>query len=334
MSVQIVTLDDEYYLNVCTKHLARINPAKTPTWQFPIVDTHPDSQHQRNKVSFIYQTSNSQPVAVGVIGTFATLYEPIPLTPVRFLNEDTEFYAVTLLIPQGEVHRYKYIVNGEAQLDRNNPQQVTLDDNSQWSRFFTHHCFIPITFEEWELKILYRLLDHMMPFHTAASENFLARYYDGLDQQTKNTTREGFYRLDESVGEVNFIDKLLAKEESHHLISYRICLKEIDRLLRQRNPFIEPFELAKGMYVTLYNEMASGQVPGWDYNAYNNPLYFLQLLRRHAALGAFSHPKYGGNSGGAGWEFLAQRYQQDEQTLFDWQKAMELPLGSNSDYTG
>jgi hypothetical protein len=133
---------------------------------------------------------------------------------------------------------------------------------------------------------------------------------------------------DQSVGVVNFIDKLLAKEENHHLIDYKICLDLINRLLRQRNPFIEPEKMSKEMYIELYNQMASGTVPGWNYGRYGNPRYFLQLLRRHSYTGAFSHPKYGGNVGATGWAYLASRYP------FQWQKALEPPLGINADYRG
>lgn len=336
MSVQVIESDDQYYLNYCHKHLARTVAAKSPTWQFPIVAPYAAQSHQFSLVSFIYKANNlNDNLSVGVIGTFANLYEPVPMKSVQFLGEPTGFYAVSVLVPVGEVHRYKFVVNGQIELDPINPQRVTLETKQTWSRFFTHHCFTPVSFESWQLQLLYRLLDHMMPFQSEASENFLKRYYDGLDQQAKLNTKEGYYRLDNGVGEVNFIDKLLAKEESHHLIDYQLCLKEIDRLLRQRNPFVEPHKLSRQFYVNLYNEMATGQVAGWNYQAYGNPLYFLQLLRRHAVLGAFSHPKYGGNAGGAGWAYLSDRYLDDNgNTLFDWRAAIEQPLGLNQDYNG
>ena len=44
------------------------------------------------------------------------------------------------------------------------------------------------------------------------------------------------YDMDVTVGAVNYIDNILAREESHHLIDYQICLEQIDRVLRQRNP--------------------------------------------------------------------------------------------------
>jgi Gluconate 2-dehydrogenase subunit 3 len=137
------------------------------------------------------------------------------------------------------------------------------------------------------------------------------------------------------VGAVNFIDNILAKEENHHLVDYKLSLKQIDRVLRKRNPFIEPSDMSKELYIDLYNEMATNKVDGWNYDQYSSPLYFLQLLRRHTYTGAFSHPKYGGNVGASGWAYLSERYRDAEgQTLFDWQKAIEQPLGTNNDYRG
>jgi hypothetical protein len=74
-------------------------------------------------------------------------------------------------------------------------------------------------------------------------------------------------------------------------------------------------------------------IPGWDYGAYNNPAIFLYLLRRHAVTAAFSHPKYAGNVGAAGWAYLAERYTDPKtgKTLFDWPPALEKPVGT-SDY--
>ena len=41
---------------------------------------------------------------------------------------------------------------------------------------------------------------------------------------------------------------------------------------------------------------------------YSDPRKFLYILRRHAVTAAFSHPKYGGNVGTAGWAYLAEQY--------------------------
>jgi hypothetical protein len=59
------------------------------------------------------------------------------------------------------------------------------------------------------------------------------------------------------------------------------------------------------------------------------------MLRRHAYTGAFSHPKYGGNASALGWRYLADRFRDaNGATLFDWERAIESPLGINTDYHG
>jgi hypothetical protein len=357
MAVQILEVDDQYVLNQCTKFLARENTDPRHNfgqlsdddpraricepWRFPIIDSYSDgsdfvTNYTTNVVTFVYQQQGEkQPQDVSIIGTFANLYEPIPLKVVRFLGENTGYYALSIVVPKGELHTYKFIVDGQVILDPINPQRALLDNGKLWSRFFTQLCTEPLSFETWEFVILSRLVDHILPFHTEEGENFLNRYYKSLEQQVKEMQYAYAYRLDQSVGTVNFIDNLLAREENHHLIDYKICLGQIDRILRQRNPYVEPREMSKEIYIDLYNEMANNQVNGWNYNQYNKPLFFLQLLRRHTYTGAFSHPKYGGNVGAAGWAYLSERYRDDKgKTLFDWRRAIEQPLGVNSDYRG
>ena len=85
-------------------------------------------------------------------------------------------------------------------------------------------------------------------------------------------------------------------------------------------------------------------VQGWDYSRYSSPRYFLQLLRRHTYTGAFSHPKYGGNAGAAGWAYLAHNLAdpitgalasaESQTTAFDWSRALEKPLGRSPEYHG
>jgi hypothetical protein len=89
--------------------------------------------------------------------------------------------------------------------------------------------------ERWELDLLYRLSAEILPFQTADSTNFLARFYDYLDRTNRENLYANIYRLDDSVGEVNFIDNILAREERHRLVDYKICLRIIDRVLRQRS---------------------------------------------------------------------------------------------------
>ena len=128
---------------------------------------------------------------------------------------------------------------------------------------------------------------------------------------------------------MNAIDKLLAREEAHHLTDYRICLKQILSALRAINPFQDPYDMPAQNYIDFYNAMAGSKkgdhsVRGWNYSAYDDPAFFIYLLRRHAVTTAFSHPKYAGNVGAAGWAFLSERFvdRETKETLFDWRPAL------------
>lgn len=356
-SFPVIVKDDLYVLNHCTKFLARENvdqrhnygqfPPGDPRgnycepWRFPIIDSYYDGKdyeksYRFNEVTFVFFDKQKTPENISVVGSFCPLYASVPLSPVRFQAEETGYYSVTVMVPKAQVHTYKFIVDGEARLDPINPQQVVLDNGETWSRFFTHLCTQPICLERDELIILGRLIDHILPFRTPEGERFLQYFYDYLDKSAKEQQYAHAYRLDQSVGVVNFIDKILAREEFHHLIDYKICLELIDKVLRKRNPYVEPGLMSMEIYIELYNQMASNNVPDWDYQRYQSPQYFLQLLRRHTISGAFSHPKYGGNVGGAGWAYLSERYvdKDTKETLFNWRKAVEKPLGLNEDYWG
>jgi gluconate 2-dehydrogenase subunit 3-like protein len=351
--MNVVDEEDVYVLNYCAKYLARSNSdarqdfgqydAGDPRgnicepWRFPLVDTYSDgtdpaASYAFNQVTFVYRAPGPLAgPAVAVVGTFANLYEPIPLRPIP----DTPYFTLTLVVPKAQVHHYKFLVAGQPTLDPINPQRVVLDNGQAWSRFFTHLATEPIVFERWELAILSRLSEHILPFETAEARNFLSRFYDAVDRQAKETQYVHAYRLDQPVGIANYIDKLVAKEEAHHLVDYRIGLALIDQLLRRRNPYVEPREMSKEMYRDLYEQMASGTVPGWNYERYANPAYLLQVMRRHMFTGAFSHPKYGGNSGAAAWAYLEEKYRDaNGATLFNWRRIMERPLGDSVDYHG
>ena len=361
-----INKNSQYIFNHCTKYLARSNndsrhnygqlSANTTaanataaniceSWRFPIIDSYSDGQNFEtgygyNEVTFIYVSTEPSMQNISVIGSFANLYEPIPLQQV----EDSDYYALTLIIPKGQVHTYKFLVNGEIELDAINPQQSSLDNGQIWSRFFTDNCTVPISFERWEMQILDRLTDHILPFHTQDGRNFLNRYYASLDEQGKPDTDRPIndltfahaYRLDQSVGVVNFIDKLLARSERHFLDDYHICLDIIDQVLRKQNPVTEVAEMSKQQFVNLYDAMAENSVQNWPTERYGSPAFFLKLLRRHTLTGAFSHPKYGGNNGAASWAFLEERYRDitNNTTLFDWRRSVEKPLGEAPDYHG
>lgn len=360
--------DDDYVLNRATKYLARFNTdqrhnygmtsSQAPrdriaeAWRFPIVDTYgggapavtaASSFSDYNAVTFIYALDNMHsPSTVGVIGSFATLHSPLALRRANWEQEPTRFWFLSCAIPKGQKHRYRFIIdNGAPVNDPVNPQEEKQDNGAVWSCFFTDAYSAPVVLERWEIDILYRLAAEILPFQTEGATNFLNRFYNYLDQSAQDSLYAHAYRLDSSVGEVNFIDNILAREERHHLADYKICLRLIDRVLRQRNPYVEPNKMSRNLYFSLYNDMASNNVSGWDYSAYANPQYFLYLLRRHVVTGAFCHPKYGGNTGAAGWAYLGDRYRQPPTapgqtgvTLFDWSRALEKPLGSNADYLG
>jgi hypothetical protein len=359
---------DEYILNYSTKYLARYNTDRrhsygplgveaprdriAETWRFPVIAPYrggapalgdPISFNDYNEVTFIYAGADEKsPASVSVIGTFATLYDPIPMRQAEFEGEPARYWSVTYVVPKGQVHRYRFIVDAGSPInDPVNAQEQLLDNGSTWSRFFTDSFTAPLVLEKWEIDILYRLSREILPFQTADATNFLGRFYDYLDRVSKQNLYNNVYRMDDSVGEVNFVDNILAREERHRLTDYKICLRVIDRVLRQRNPYTEPARMSREIYFDLYNEMASNQVAGWDYSAYGNPQFFLYMLRRHVVTGAFCHPKYGGNAGAAGWAYLSERYTdaspgpgQQGQTLFDWRRALEVPLGANEDYLG
>lgn len=351
LSGQVVERDHIDILNHATRFLARDNTDPRhdygqydpndpraricEAWRFPVIDGHydandPDASYRWNDVTFIYfDITAPVPESVAVVGTFAPLHTPIALRRLR----ETPYFAVTVLVPKGELHTYRFIADGQLRLDPVNPQRTVNDNGVEWSRFFTQGCTRRISFEPWEMDILFRLTSHILPFRTRQGQRFLAQYFERLDAGEKRYI--GPYRFDEGVGVANFIDKLVAREENHHLIDYKVCLGEIDRLLRVRNPFREPRQMPTEMYVELYDQMGSGNVPGWNYSAYDNPRYFLQLLRRHTLTGAFSHPKYCGNAGASGWAYLSERYVDETgQSLFNWRQAIEKPLGTNEHYRG
>jgi hypothetical protein len=231
-------------------------------------------------------------------------------------------------VPKGQIHTYKLRVDGRWIVDPLNPQIVELDNGRPWSRFFTEGCQIPLTFSRRERELLGRLVAHLLPFRIPENERFIRSVYESIDRATRTEQFPLAYKLDEDVGVVNYIDKVVARAERHHIADYRTCLDLIDGVLEARNPGRDPLTLPRDAFADLYGEMANDRVDGWDTGRYGSPRYFLLLLRRHAMTGAFVHPRHGGNSGTAGWAYLQSRYP------FDWGAAMEAPLGRNTDYRG
>lgn len=348
--------DDQYVLNHCTPYLARLNADERhnfgfghypegdargrirDAWRFPVVDScavppEGQSRAELNDVTFVYHATGAPPASVAVLGTFGHLWEQIPLRAVSFLDEPTPYFAVTLTVPRQRLFFYKFIVDGALLVDPINPQRVRLDNGVEWSRLFTWEYTQPIVFERWELALVARFCNHILPFRTREGQRFLSYYYESLDKEARLGLQRHAYRLDDSAGAALYIDHILAREESHHLLDYRTCLRQLDRLLRARDPIHEPADASKDLYVQLYNELAAGQVNGWDLAEYGNPRNFLDLLRRHTFTGAFSHPKYGGNAATTGWAYLAQELAPG-QTIFDWANSLEQPLGRSASYLG
>jgi hypothetical protein len=348
--------DDQYVLNQCTPYLVRLNtderhnfgfghyPAGDPrgrirdAWRFPVVDACDvppagESRADYNDVTFVFHATGAVPTTVGVAGSFANLYEPTPLRQIVFLDEPTPYFAVTLTVPRQRVFVYRFVVDGVWIVDPINPQRVRLDNGVEWSRFFTWECTQPIVFERSELAILTRLCNHILPFRTREGQRFLSYYYESLDASARLGLQRRAYRLDDSAGAAIYIDHILAREEGHYLGDYRTCLRELDRLLRIRDPLHEPADVSKDLYVELYDELAKGKVNGWKLEVYDNPRHFLNLLRRHAFTGAFSHPKYGGNAANAGWAYLAEEVAPGSD-IFDWGNSLEQPLGRSHAYLG
>jgi hypothetical protein len=141
MLYRLLTRDDTYVLNYSTKYLARDNTddrhnygqyaAGDPrariaeAWRFPIIDSYYDGQdyeasYDFNAVTFIYANSDPGLTSVAAVGTFADLHAPVPLRRVA----GTKYWTVTMVVPKGEVHTYKFIVGESAACYESRRQSV------------------------------------------------------------------------------------------------------------------------------------------------------------------------------------------------------------------
>lgn len=350
--MEIVDRGDDYVLSACAKFLARdwtVPPVHAETaaddgtlrahvaeaWRFPLVDTWADGTrfvelYGLNSVTFVRAAVGGVPEAgtVEVIGTFTDA--PVPLRRIP----DTPYHAVTVVLPKGEAYRYRFVADGVAGPDPVNPQEVTVDGEA-WSRFFTQLCAEPLVLDDAQRALLARLTRYVLPFDTTEGEAVIGAHLAAVAAHPDGRALTDPHRDDDPLGLVNFIDKVLAREERHRLVDYTICLDQLARVLAARAPGVSYDDLSDELLDALYAEMDGDAVAGWDHGAYGQPSFFCKILRRHTYQAAFAHPKYGGNAGGAGWAWLEHRFRDaNDRTLFDWRRVMEPPLGTSPDYHG
>ena len=61
------------------------------------------ADYAANEVTFVYKADERLPAKqVAVVGTFATLYQPLPLKPIHFLDDPTGYFALTVVLPIGQ----------------------------------------------------------------------------------------------------------------------------------------------------------------------------------------------------------------------------------------
>lgn len=346
MLATVVDKESDWVLNHCAKYLARDNTDErhsfygldaglprakiSESWRFPIVDADDsgaEGASEHNHVTFVYRGRGA---SVRLLTPCLGLHAPTALRAV----DDSDYLSLTVRVPKGRRYRYRFVVDGRAQLDPINPQVLTTAQNETWSCFWTWSYNEPINLERWESALIGRMTSALLPFQGRETRNLIER---GLNDG--NVAH--FFRMDIPVGVANYIDNILAREERHHLPSYKLCLPMIDRVLRRRYSGVEPVDVNDLNYKTLFDDMKTNSEnlarDGWDFDAYGNPGYFLYVLRRHTWTGAFSHPKYGGNPGGLGWAFLGETYRTTADktvSAFDWTRALEPPLGNSAEYRG
>jgi len=328
MFVEEAPLDPQYFLNLSGKITGRSNIS------FPVIETTKSKNHQNtfNHVNFVYFADSKDKINIYLIGDFDYLYKKRKLHQIFLNDSPTRFWAITLKLPIGNLFYYKFLVNNKLVTDPLNTLSKTLDNNIEWSVCFTHYYKNAIVFEKWEWVILQRLVSYLLPFKTDEFDTFVNKHQG----QFNNMTRSLVSQLNYDIGCVNFIDKLIAKDERHHIIDYKLCLKEIKRILLLLNQFQEPGEMDEYFYQRVYEIMINTDFSLWDKSRYEEPDYFIKVLRRHIITAAFSHPKYGGNTLALGWQFLNALLKEnnEDNAGYDWRQAIEKPLGTNTEYAG
>ena len=324
MFVEEIPLDHQYILNMSSIILGQKNTT------LPIIDSYPKDSKNFNQVTFIYLNKDSDHGEIKLTGDFDSLFKKHQLHPVFFNSTPTRFSAITLKLPVKRLFRYQFFVNNIFVTDPLNALFKNLDNKVTWSIFFTDNYKTAIIFEQWEIEILKRLVSYILPFKTDEFKQFVNTH----SKQFNNKTMSLVSQINYDIGTVNFIDKLIARNERHHIDDYKICIKEIKRVLLSLNPFQEPCDMDEYFYEKIYQIMDSNDFNFWDKTLYQKPSYFLKTLRRHIITAAVSHPKYGGNTDALGWKFLDSLLQDSDDTNagFDWRRSLEPSLGTNNDY--
>ena len=186
-------------------------------WRFPIVGfgRTPGFSPDLNLVTFVYKAPPADTRSIAVVGTFGTLYEPF-----RSSRSCSKVRTPAIARFPWPCRRLKSTPTNiklaiRMFLTRSILNESKLDNGRVWSRFFTEGYLQPLILEAWEVRLLYRLIEQILPFRGKEAENFLKRYYFGLNREQRKSDMAKAFRLDDSVGEVNAIDKLLAREEAH-----------------------------------------------------------------------------------------------------------------------
>lgn len=325
--------DDEYAL----QHAVR---GTRDGWWWPVVDTHAGTVGESvspdwNDVTFLRRDEPGEDPAavVEVVGSFAALHERFPLRRVLDRGSATPWRAVTVRVRRAAVFRYVFLVAGVRTLDPVNPQRTRTDDGSAWSRFSTDACAVLLELDRAEHDLLSRLVTRLLPFRARGAEILL----DGIATDPRSVARS-FPRaelLDEDVGVVNGIDKVLARTERHRAADYHVALDLIGHHLRARFGGTDPAQCPVAAYDDVLAGLAAGTLDGWPPDARTRPDQFGRLLRRHAVTAAFAHPRHGGNVDAQGWRYLEDRYVDAVgNTAFAWRRAVEKPLGSSAGYRG
>ena len=181
--------------------------------------------------------------------------------------------------------------------------------------------------------ILARLTNEILPFTSDDAQRFMDLYYFTADKRARETEFHQAFRLEQPIGAVNFIDKLVAREERHRLGDYKICLKLIDDVLRRRFPGLAPAEVSKDAYQDLYQQMANER---WMVGTRASTAARTSSFNCCAATPTPVHSRIRNTAAmparRAGRGSRTDSAAPKDESCFNWQRAIEPPLGASADY--